>query len=335
MKHNLKSLLGLAIILGGLAIYVLMSSDDQNITDDPGFLLPALQDQSTVAGLTQINISEAGETTALTRSGEDWVVDGGFYADTEPMVRLISGLRGAQKLEAKTKNPENFPRLGLDDNGLRVTLRSGEDVIADVHLGEKGTHPGTAFVRMAGQQQSWLVNGTDSIQSQVTDWSLKTVLDHGPEDIAQVTIDNGSNDVIKVQRNAQSGQLEVVNLSDDQQLKANVHVSQFASGLSRFTIEEAHKVNLTDKTEKIKVSYQLTHGDYIKVTAYTRLESSDETSEQTYWATIDSDKYRDWMFKIPKYKFDALNKSLSEFVEPKVNVTNEDASEEEAPSGDQ
>ncbi len=335
MKHNLKSLLGVAIILAGFAIYVLMSSDEQNKSEDAGFFLPNLQDPSAVTGLTQININKGGESTVLTRSGEDWVVNGGFYADTEPMMRLISGLRGAQKLEAKTKNPENFSRLGLDVDGLRVALLANEKVIADVVLGNRGAHPGTAFARLADEEQTWLVNGTDMIQGQVPDWRLKTVVDHGPDDLALVSIDNGSNDPIKIQRNVQTSLFEVVNLTDNQQLKADVHLSQLASGLSRFTIEEAHPVDLTDKSERIQANYQLKSGDTIQVKVYTGLSTSDDASEQIHWATINMDKYRDWMFKIPSYKFDALNKTLAEFVEPKLGEDEIDVSSDEVPSSDQ
>ncbi len=320
MNNHFKILIGFVIMLAALTYYVVYSEKSAYENNESNWFVPILQEEGVVNELNAIEIVKGEERVDLMKQGNVWFIKNGFYADTAPMMQLINALMSAKKIEAKTNNPANHTRLELDaSNGLKVTLLAQDRTIASLYLGKKGNSQGTAFARLDGDDQSWLVTDIDQVNFMKDDWQLKTIFNYSPDDIVRVEIDNGKEDPIIVERNVESGLLTVVNVKEGQQLKVDVHASQFAGGLSRFTIDEALPLNLEKESAVITANYQLTNGQDVTVTLYQK------DGEDVFWATVNIEKYKDWMFKVPKYKFDALNKSLAEFVEPIVNEDSEHA----------
>ncbi|WP_154224681.1 DUF4340 domain-containing protein [Marinicella rhabdoformis] len=312
MLNNMKTMLGLVLVLAGLVYYLVNKDSSNGATGEGAWLLPQLQGDVT-GELTALKISKGEEHLVMIKKGQQWYVEGGFYADTAPMMQLLQALRAAEKIEAKTSNPENFKQLGLGDDDLKVTLMAGEKVLAAVHLGKKATAPGASFARLGGKDQTWLVTAIDQVAFMSDDWTLKTLIDESAEQVVQVRIDNGSAAVIEINRDPISGTWSLASLPEDKQVKVDAPLLSMASGLASFTIETAMPVDLADKALKISADYQLTTGESIAVKVYQHAAD--------YFVTMNLDKYKNWMFKIPSYKFDALNKSMSDFIEDKVEST--------------
>lgn len=315
MLNNMKTLLGLLLLLAGFVFYLV----NKNASDDSeagGFWLPELQNDF-ISGLTEIEISKGNEVMSLQKKDKEWFVAGGFYADTAPMMSMLQALRSAETVEAKTSNPENFKQLSLADDDLKVTLKTGGEVLVSVHLGKKSSAPGASFARRAGEDQTWLVTAIDEVAFMSEDWALKTVMDHGAEDVARVQIDNGTDAVVEISRNATDGNWQLLNIPEGKQAKMDVPWIQLASGLSRFTIDQALPLELSEKVLKVTANYQLTDASFVEVKLYQHAAD--------YYTTINTEKYAGWMFKVPSYKFDALNKSMLDFIEDATeSVVSED-----------
>ena len=152
MLSNMKSLLGILIILAGLAYWATQQGKDNQVTPDA--LMPSWQnDSSVLAGIDQVILSKDDEKIKLTKQNGHWVLNDGFYASIDPLFKLLQGLKSAAILEVKTANPDNHGRLELAANDLKVTILSSAQVLADIHLG-KTTNTGQTFVRWAGDDQS-------------------------------------------------------------------------------------------------------------------------------------------------------------------------------------
>lgn len=125
--------------------------------------LPELTGSATISA---IEIDGGGEPRVrLVREAGGWVLPDkeGYPAATQPLGDLLRGLAEAEKVEARTANPQLHARLGLSDEGdgaqatrLRVEL-SGGDVL-DLRIGNPATHGAGQLVRRADEDQVWLTN---------------------------------------------------------------------------------------------------------------------------------------------------------------------------------
>lgn len=320
MLSNMKALVGVVLILSGFAYFLVNNGDVNDSSGEGAWLLPQLQGDVT-GQLTEIRIAKDSAQLAIVKNGQEWYLKNGFYADTAPMMQLLQALRSAEKIEAKTRNPENFEQLELSNSDLTVSLIADDKTIAAVHLGKKATAPGASFARLVGEDQTWLVSAIDQVTYMSNDWQLKTIIDESADNLMQVHIDNGTNDVLLIKRGATTGVWELANIPEGKQAKVGSSLLSVASGLSSFGIDAAMPVDLTDKALKITANYKMINGSEVEVKVYQHAAE--------YFATMNLDKYKNWMFKIPSYKFDALNKSMSEFIDDNM-VSSESAENPDA-----
>ncbi len=124
-------------------------------------------------GASRIEISKHDAKLELQRRGEAWVLPakGGYPVRPERVRELLVGLTELRLAEARTSDPTQFDRLGVDDpmNAgstallLRVLDAQG-GAIAELIIGRRrvrtqGNVPESVYVRRPGQNQSWLAEG--------------------------------------------------------------------------------------------------------------------------------------------------------------------------------
>ena len=93
----------------------------------------------------RINSQSDGPLTMVKQDGI-WVLEekGGYYADIEKISQSLVELSSMETLEPKTKKPENFPELYVEDveapegtitNSIHVTAKAGDETLADLLVG--------------------------------------------------------------------------------------------------------------------------------------------------------------------------------------------------------
>jgi len=113
-------------------------------------------------------------------------------------------------------------------------------------------------------------------------------------------------------------------MPENMQIKSAMDLNTLASGLNKLSIESAVKNNeLADEFLQTVVDYQLFSGMIYTLKLYNKegkyqliinLKNSQEASK--------FDKLlAGWNFEIPEYKFQALNKNLSDLIESIPEVT--------------
>lgn len=309
MFNHMKSLLGLLIVLAGLAYWV--TQKDPATSQVHQALVPSWQaDSSQLSAVDQVVLIKSGETINLLKSDEGWILNDGFYATVEPLYELLQGINRAVIMEAKTANPDNHDLLELSAQDLVVKLSvAGQQVLA-LNIG-KTTAAGHTFVRFSDEDQTYTVSGLNPVGYNSENWKLKTVLDIDANEIQAVKLKPQTADSISVVRDLDSGDWQLENMPEAHQLKANAYLDQLSSALSRFIVDDA-LARETDTLDEVMLSqYVLNNGDVITLQVY--------QGGEDYFITIDSDaypQYQDWMMKIAEYKFTSLNRSLAEFIEP-------------------
>ncbi|MCF6301319.1 MAG: hypothetical protein L3J52_09420, partial [Proteobacteria bacterium] len=126
-------------------------------------------------------------------------------------------------------------------------------------------------------------------------------------------------------------EFELLNIPEGKQLNSNTSLNVLANGLVSLIVDEAESLNTQQMELVLNNEYDLFSGlkyllavfkndeqYYLTVTAET---VSETVSADILKAKDDlNKKYSNWMFKIPDYKFNALNKALEDYIEEEVVV---------------
>jgi len=122
----------------------------------------------------RIEITSKGKVTVIELKNGVWgVADRGGYRVQESKLRgLLTTLTELRVVEPRTEDPAQFGRLGVEDpttekegtaNLLRVLNDKGEPIVALIvghrRMRTQGNVPEQVFVRLPGNNQTWLADG--------------------------------------------------------------------------------------------------------------------------------------------------------------------------------
>ncbi len=155
-----------------------------------------------------------GPLTMSKRDGE-WVLaeKHGYYADIEKISQTLVELSSLETIEPKTKKPENFAALYVEDvdgpdgtitNSIQVTAKIGDETVADLLVGR--TRPvdvgGGVFVRRNGENQSWLGSGSYQPNRRALQWLDRNIINIDSRRIARASMQHADGDGFSVKKSA-------------------------------------------------------------------------------------------------------------------------------------
>lgn len=170
-------------------------------------LFPALAAENTQVGAVEIDTP--AYRMQLQRSGDTWLAQShGDYPVRAPLAtELVARIAAMHLLEAKTSRPDWYALVGVEDRDATsarsnlVRLAQAPDGLASadamaVLVGKISTSLGSdplggTFIRLPGDEQSWLASGIVEIPAQLSAWFEQLFSIQGPE-ITRVSIaENG------------------------------------------------------------------------------------------------------------------------------------------------
>ena len=143
-----------------------------------------------------VTVHADGERFTVRRRGDDWVIDEWqeFPATFESVKGALVGLADLQIVEPKTARPERHAQLELEDPSgdqaasLGLTLADADgNVLADVIVGKAKGDRGR-FVRRAGEDQTWQVDGRLQAPRSADGWVDKQLLRVPASDVTAVSV---------------------------------------------------------------------------------------------------------------------------------------------------
>lgn len=194
---KLKSLFFLIVaVVISYAAYHYNSKSGQQSVDANSHLIPGLA--GNLNAVSKFTVTEVGNAllSEVSKSDKGWVVNNrdGYQANIAAVRKMLNNLADAKLIEAKTANPENYSKLGVEDidnenaQGILFSLQ-GLDDVNEIIIGNNGSSgKNTQYVRRKDQLQSWLVNKKLNLNRDVTDWLQKDILDIPPERIKTIQI---------------------------------------------------------------------------------------------------------------------------------------------------
>jgi hypothetical protein len=293
-----------------------------------------------VEQVRRIEVTRAGETVALVREGDRWVLPdrAGFPARADHVRRLIAAVAELETVEAKTRNPVLHDRLDLADpadkdaKAARVRLKDERGgVIADLLVGKRRpTPPGQAlptgldmlYVRKDGDAQSWLVLGQIELKRDAMDWADREIVDLGPTRFARVVVERPDDQGFTLTRGeGDTREFRLDGLPEGAKLKSQFDVNGIGAFLESLTVDDVLKVPATLPAAAVTGRWEAADG--LVVTA--RLVMVDAqpwlalaatgAGESADLARQLQGRFDGWLFKLPDWKRERLDSTRDALIE--------------------
>lgn len=226
--------------------------------DLPDRLFPDLE--SRLNDVTRLTVTHDGETLTLARTGDGdtarWTIaeKDGYPASIETVRETLITAARLAPVEAKTRNPDLFGRLGLQpvtagesaagDSAARlVTIGIGDETVAAVLVGKAGPPLSdtrkTVYVRQPDADQTWMVEGDLRPAVSGLDWLDRTITNVRKERLRQVLIYQPDGTVLTIGRDDPDDSLFALRtLPAGRELKSPSEVSQVTFGLEYLDLDD-------------------------------------------------------------------------------------------------
>jgi len=250
-----KTIAGLSlttVVCIAAAMYALRDdAPDVTAADQVGeTLFPALGDASAINRVARIEVEKGGEVVSVVRRDGEWGVEslGGFPARFEAVKQNVLALADLERLAAKTDNPELYDRLGVQEpdteesTSTRVTLADeGGATLASLIVGKPnpGKDPPQLYVRAAGEDRAWLVEGSLSPPAEALGWVDKTIANIQAKRVQSITVAHADGEELTVYKSSEDDlNYSVAGVPEGRELLSESAADHMASGLSYLNLED-------------------------------------------------------------------------------------------------
>lgn len=255
-----------------------------------------------------------------------------FPIDHAALVAFIEGLRTAKQVEAKTKNPANFPRLGLLDveqaesQARRVTLVAPEKSYS-LLVGNTASNNFGSFVREPASNQTWQLDTVLKVPDSSISWLMNPVKLIDANDVFRVVKLGDDNwQIVRDEpresddssRNGRSGPFVFVGMQADEQLVfPNILQNSITAMLSvRYEdiMPRAELLSIDAAGPAESINFETSQGP-LTANLY-------QINDQRYvvYDSASQPWINQWAFAITEFNYNQFAKSRNDFVEPKLDV---------------
>lgn len=303
------------------------------VSGEPAF--PALERKAN--DVASIEVIKGGKSLTISRDADGWVAKGagGYPADGDKVRAAIVDLAQAELIEPKTRLPEKYELLDLDEPGKgsearRFVLRDADgETIIEAILGKKrygafGTGKSGTYVRKPDNPQTWLTNLDVDETPDVTDWVDIKFFNVDIKDIRSVALEHSGEEPLTIRRKPGEEAAFEVSLPDEEsQLKKDgPSAKSVVEAFANIELEDLRKLDSSPAGDDVSQA-RLETDDGLSVTFRYRKDKSDHwvslTAQGSGDATAKAEKLNarvgGWEFKIPGWKADKLFKRRSDFIE--------------------
>ena len=280
-----KTILVLAAVTGVVALAAIFSKQDSSAIPGQGEpLFPELMAQ--INDARQVSGVSSDGSFTIKRRDDGWVVKekSDYPADADKVHRLLLGTAQLTRIEPKTRKPELYAQLGVEDvdadgsESLKFTLKNaGGDALADFILGTRRPATGNPnlseyFVRVPGNPQTWLVEGKLPDDKNPINWVDREILELDSKRVRAVRVTHANGDKIIVRRpDPSADDFELVGLPKGAQIKDVYAVNGIGNGLTNLSLDDVKSASaIRQDKKKAAMSVEITTFDGLRVTMHTR-----------------------------------------------------------------
>lgn len=296
-----------------------------------------------VNDVARVTLTKGRQTLTVERRDGQWRVaqHHGYPADFNHVRQLLLALGELKTVEAKTRRPENYPRLDVQDagegsNSLQLDVYDAQKKpLASLIVGRlvSGQSPGgeaAHFVRKAGDAQVWLVAGRLEPDPTEKNWLDKTIVDLAKERVRHVVITQPDKSRVELVREKPAdANFTMANLPVGKSLRSASATNGIAAALANLRMESVQSAEgfAWDEKKASKAEFETFDGLRLKVAVldsgqhhYLRLTAEPEQAAADHADAIQrevqaiNDRTGAWVYEISAGKAETLGRKQGDLV---------------------
>jgi len=280
MMKNSKHILILASVAVIVIIATLFSSPtNKEISGSGDNVFPDLLARAN--DITYIKIQTHDHALTLTKDQNLWTVKehDDYPAAIDKVRELVLGVANLKRVEPKTRKPENYSRIGLQDvtddgaKSTEITMIAGSDKkLVDLIIGDSKPAKGDAsqqsyYIRTADDPQSWLADGKLPDKWEPKDWLDIDIVELNRDRIEQVKVNHDDGEVVFIHRDSpEVRDFTLESLQAGEQVTAPYEVNNIATTFTKMTFDDVSKAANADVGDKPVYTAVLTTFDGLEIT---------------------------------------------------------------------
>ena len=334
-ERSFQLLVAATVALVAGAGYAVLSGE--NAARPPAQHQRALPDLAPQLGdLAWMRLTRGATTADFTAVGGRWVLveKDNYPAAPDKVRRLLLELADLTLIEPKTRRPELFARLDLDDpeNGRSTLIRLqnrtgttvGELIVGKTRRDGLGGGNDGVYLRKPGEDQTWLARGTLDLPADMSGWLDRRIIDLAPSRIASVTLTGVDGVVLGLRRDAPGGRFTVAEAPGDAKLKPDAVLAEPAAALAGLDFDDVRPSAEVPVPESGVATGLFTTFDGLVVTTWLfphensdwmTIEAIGRDAAQADAKAIDR-RIAHWTYKIPAERAKRLRIGLGDLIEP-------------------
>ncbi|MGD9597699.1 MAG: DUF4340 domain-containing protein [Steroidobacteraceae bacterium] len=322
-RRRLAALAVVALAVVALALWLSSRSGAPDQGRAGARVLPELE--AMLDDVTSIRLAAKGDSATLERAGDAWVVEERDYpADTAKLRKLALGLARLAVIEEKTRNPASYAQLGVEDPGPAAT-GTLVDVVTPAKtysliVGKSAGSVGS-FVRAPGSAQSLLAGPALPVAADPKQWIDTALADILADRVESLAVTPQAGPAWRAKRDAATASLTLYDLPRGKTQRSPDGVTPAAAMLVGLHIEDVHAAP-TAAPDQGAPHVALATFDGLEIELWGRADGDHRyirgAARSTGAATTKeaaalAQRFEGREFEVPKYKYDALFRPLSDF----------------------
>ena len=286
--------------------------------------------------IASIAIKRGEQEVTLERKGEAWTIKerDAYPASLDKIRTLLVKLAAAELVEPKTKSPDRYPLLNLEDPAQKdaksVLVRIADDrggSIAELVIGKQsqeqlGTGKSGTYVRKPNDAQTWLASGELATPSAVASWVNTTFFETEAAKMTRLKIEIPGEAPLVVEKDTDKGGYKLSDMPADRKLKSDGALGQIVDAFARIELEDMRKLTAPAQGEAVNTAtFEAESG--LKVVGRLRRDGDNRWLSLEAQVTGDAKEAAErinaraagWEFKISSWKADQIFKRRPDLLE--------------------
>ncbi|MDE0145995.1 MAG: DUF4340 domain-containing protein [Nitrospira sp.] len=255
MLKTLSALAVIAAVLVIVAVFVVKQQEPGDpMTGQPVF--PELK--TAINDVTELSVDTQSGTITLHRQEDIWRVKEkyDYPADLGTVRETLIGLAELTTLEPKTRKPELYEKLGLQDVEAEGSLSTGitlkdatDNTVAAAVIGNDRPAKGKSgykelFIRKAGDPQTWLVEGRLTIEKNPGKWLDKELTQIETKRVRRLVVTHPDKTRLVVEKAKPTDlNYHVANLPDGLEIESQFTVNNVVSTVTSLSLDDVKPQN--------------------------------------------------------------------------------------------
>lgn len=322
-----------------VVVAVLVSIGGSGAATDPLAGKAVLPDVEPKLGdIARMTLVHGDNKTTLVRQGKSWGVEekGGYPADATKLRQALLGLAELRYVEAKTRKPEFYPRLEVEDPNKKdakstlVTVSDdkgnliGEIIAGKRRIDELGGGTDGVYVRKPGDAQSWLARGTLDLAGETTLWLDRKVVNIAANKVKEAVLTQPDGAKLDIVRDKPDGKFALKGAPADTKLKSDTVLVEPATALEDLDLADVRPAGDLPFPAEGVAHAEVTTYDGLTIKAalfekdgktWARFEASGTGDAQKQASALNA-KLGRWVYQLEPGKAKALTTKLADVVAP-------------------